>query len=78
MPESTDEVHDLPLAHRLINEAVGTWLNTHLSIAACASEPEEQAAINRIRYLHLSGFDSKVTPKLVEQLQRAGLLTPCP
>src|SRR4051794_21824589 len=74
MPESTDEVHDLPLAHRLINEAVGTWLDTHLRIAECACEPEEQAILNRVRHLHLAGFDYQVTPKLVEQLQRAGLL----
>lgn len=75
MPDPTEaEAHQLPLAHRLIDAAVESWLDTHLRIAACASEPEEQAVINRIRHLHLAGFGYQVTPKLVGELERAGLL----
>lgn len=73
--------HDFPLAERLINDLIRKWLNTQLGIEQAGygdATPEEQAArkaIDQARYLALANYSTALTPKILDQLRRAGLMT---
>lgn len=64
----------LPLAERLINGAVRQWLDTYVGTAwAAASTEERREGVNWTRS-YLAEHDITLTPKIVDELQRAGLL----
>lgn len=73
--------HETPLAHRIISDLIGQYITTAAGLASAATgnaTPEEvaaQKAIDRMRYLHLAGWDYRLTPRIVDALTRAGLLS---
>lgn len=74
-----NEVHDLPLANRLIEAVILDWLNAATVIALASrgelgTEPAERKAIEEMRHLHLADYSYAVAPKIVDQLRRAGLM----
>lgn len=79
-PGIHDEMHELPLAYRLVDEAVAEWLRTHLDLAraghgdATPIERAKQRMIDEIQYLALAGFSYQLTPAILDALGRAGLL----
>ncbi|MFJ1667405.1 hypothetical protein ACIOK4_13650 [Streptomyces bottropensis] len=78
---SHNAAHDFPLAERLVNELIRKWLDTQLGIelAGCGdATPEEQAvrkAIDQIRHLALANYRDALTPKILDELRRSGLLS---
>lgn len=63
-----------PLAERLINGAVRLWLDAYLGTAEAAASTEERREGVRWARDYLSGHSVTLTPKIVDELQRAGLL----
>ena len=70
-----NELHDLPLAHRLIDAVLADYITTACALgsAACGTA-EGRAAIDSLQHLHLDGWHYKATPRIVDELTRAGLL----
>ena len=78
--KAAHEAHELPLASRLVTDAIQEFINTGCAIASAgagtwtAEEKAKQQAIKEMRYLHLSGVDYRLTPLILDTLRRAGLL----
>lgn len=74
------EAHALPLAHRLIDAEIGTWLNTNtdLALAGFGQVTEHDRAmrqgVKQMRHLHLDNWDIDLVPAILGSLRRAGLL----
>lgn len=74
---------DLPLADRLVNATIGKWLDTKLGLAEAAVGEDSPliAGLERARDA-LSGHWYQLTPRILDELRRAGLLHeelgPCP
>ena len=76
------EAHDLPLAHRIVEQAIGEWLNTATAIALAANgnpplndyERGIKQGIDCMRHGHLDNYWYALVPKIIDQLHRAGLL----
>lgn len=63
-----------PLARRIIDALVRNWLNTGFKFAEATSDTEahRQGALNM--YGHLDEFWIHLTPYIIDELERAGLL----
>lgn len=74
------EAHDLPLADRIVSDLIGDYIGTAADVALATfgdiNEYERGArqGIEQMRYLHLSGWDYALTPKILDALRRAGPL----
>lgn len=74
------EAHDMPLAERLIQDRVKTWLDTALAIELAGYgdlNPEERAArkaVEQVKHLALADYTYALVPRIAEDLRRAGLL----
>ena len=68
--------HFLPLAGRLVNDEIRQWLDTHLGLLAAQTSDDspERKVVDRARHLSLAGYDTQLTPKILDVLARAGLL----
>lgn len=77
---SQHDAHEIPLAHRMINDRIQRWLDiaTKTQLAGYGETiPEEVAArkaTKSMRHLMLSDFSYALVPKILDDLQRAGLL----
>jgi hypothetical protein len=63
----------------MVNDAIRAWLDIATATALTFDpindyERGAQAAIRQMRSLHLSGFESSLTPNILDALRRAGLL----
>lgn len=73
-----------PVADRLIDNLIADYITTNTGIAAAGyghltdHDKGAQHAIDAMRYLHLAGWDYRLTPRIVEALRRAGLLASTP
>lgn len=73
------EAHELPLSRRLVDEVIRTWLDTATGLAKAGFgdlteyDRGARAAIEQMRYLHLDAYWYTVTPKILDELKRAGL-----
>lgn len=77
------EAHETGLAERIVERAIGEWLDTATGLArASAGSPTSEyergrhAGIDSMRHLHLDNWWYTVAPKLITELRRAGLLAP--
>lgn len=74
------EAHDLPLADRLVSDAVRDWLETAFLTARAGNGylgAEKQGflkGLDQMQYLHLSGWQYSLVPDILGQLRRAGLM----
>jgi hypothetical protein len=74
------ELHELPLANRIIDELVRDYLDRAAGIAyagtgeATDEERGARKAIAEMRHLHLDSYPYALTPKILDALRRAGLL----
>ncbi|MFD8577416.1 hypothetical protein ACFV1H_19035 [Streptomyces virginiae] len=79
---SHNDAHDFPLATRLVNDLIEKWLDTATAIELAGRgdlTPEERAArqaIEQMRDLALADYSYALTPKILDHLRRAGLLSP--
>lgn len=78
--EISDEIHEIPLADRIIGDEVTRWLETGFATALAGlgdlgDEAARRAGIEEMQYLHLSGHHYALVPRIVDALTRAGLLT---
>jgi hypothetical protein len=76
---SKHEAHELPLANRLVNKLIREWLDINTNIALAGSPASEyergvQEGARQMRNLHLASFRHQLTPQILDELQRAGLL----
>ena len=74
------EAHEMPLAGRIIDRLISEYIAHAGDIALAgngysgAEEEGFRKGVEQMRYLHLSGWDYRLTPKIVDELTRAGLL----
>lgn len=73
------EAHERSLANRLIDQAIREWIDVQLNIALAFTpmndrEHGAKAAIEQVRNLDLAGYRHQLTPKILDELRRAGLL----
>jgi hypothetical protein len=69
------EIHELPLAGRLIDDLVCEFLDLATALAReAAPNDERRKAIREMRHLRLDGYSYQLTPKILDALTRAGLL----
>lgn len=69
------DLHEYPLAERLIRDVLVEWLTTRLAIAKAAAPSEEaRNMVDQVAHLHLAGTEYSVVPQIVDVLVRAGLL----
>lgn len=74
------EVHETPLANRIIDDLIGEYITTHTGLAAAGyghltdHDKGAQEAIDAVLNLHLAGWTYALTPRIVDALKRAGLL----
>lgn len=77
---SQHEAHDMPLVSRIIDAAVREWLNRRTATALAATgdlddyERGVRQGIEQMRHLHLDDYWYALTPKITEELERAGRL----
>jgi hypothetical protein len=77
---SDHRAHEMPLAERLIQHRVKTWLDTALAIELAGYgklTPEERAAreaVEQVKHLALADYSCALVPRIVDDLRRAGLL----
>lgn len=64
----------LPLAERLINAAVRQWLDTYTGTAWAAASTDQRREGVRWARDYLGEYGVSLTPAIVDQLRRAGLL----
>jgi hypothetical protein len=71
-----NELHDLPLANRLVDGEVRAWLDTHLGLllAQTSDGSPERKIVEQARHLSLDGYSYQLTPKILDALRRAALL----
>ena len=80
---SAHEAHDLPLADRLVSDAIRQWLDTATGLARAANgNPPLDAyergiaqGIDQMRYLHLDNYWYTVVPEILDELRRTGFAT---
>ncbi|WP_405747892.1 hypothetical protein [Streptomyces canus] len=78
---SCNAAHDFPLAERLVNNLIRKWLDTQLGIelAGCgkgtSDERAARKALDQARHLALSNYPYALTPKILDELTRAGLMS---
>ncbi|MET7867967.1 hypothetical protein [Micromonospora taraxaci] len=74
------EAHELPLANRIVDDKIRQFITTACAIASAgagnwtAEEKAKQEVIAEMRHLHLSGWDYRLTPQIIDALRRANLL----
>jgi hypothetical protein len=74
------EIHSVPLLNRLIDEQIREWLDTRTSIALATVgdigqfELGQKAGIVQMRHLHLDNYSYTLVARIIEHLDRAGLL----
>lgn len=76
------EAHALPLADRIMEQAIREWLNTATATALAGNgsppindyERGFKQGVEQMRHLHLDGYWYTVVPKVIDQMRRAGLL----
>ena len=79
-PDIRNEEHELPLADRLVDEAIADWLHTHLALCragvgkATGEERAQQKILDEVEFLALAGYRYQLTPHILDCLRRAGLL----
>lgn len=75
-----NEIHDLPLASRLVDAEIRNWLDTHLGILAAQTDDDspEWKIVEQARHLNLAEFSVQLTPRILDVLRRAGLLASAP
>jgi hypothetical protein len=70
---------DLPLADRLITQAIAEWLDVHTNLAiAAAPTTAEMSGVTFLRSVHLDGYAYQLVPKILDSLRQAGLLVNAP
>lgn len=71
-----NEIHDLPLANRLVDGVIREWLNQKfgLQFAQYGGGSPERKALEQARYVGLDGYTYNLTPVILDALRRAGLL----
>jgi hypothetical protein len=71
-----NEIHDLPLANRLVDDEIRNWLDTHLGLLAAQTSDDspERKIVDQARHLHLDNYWYVLTPKILDALRRADLL----
>lgn len=74
MKPRDDSIHGMPLVHRLIEDRIGEWLQLGFDVASDDANDEQKKAIDSLKYLHLSGYQYGLVPRIVDDLRRAGLL----
>lgn len=78
---SNNDAHDFPLADRLVDDLIKKWLDTAIATELAGhgnTTPEERAArraIEQVRHLALADYSYALTPKILDELRRAGLLS---
>jgi hypothetical protein len=77
---SEHPVHEMPLAERLVQDRVKTWLDTALAIELAGYgdlNDEERAArraVEQVKHLALADYSYALVPRIIDDLRRAGLL----
>lgn len=70
----------MPLASRLVEGVIASWLDTATGLALAGygtvdpAELAARAAIEILRHLHLDNYHYTVVPMILDELRRAGLL----
>jgi hypothetical protein len=69
-----DFPHWQPLAERLVDAEIRGWLDTHLGLlkAQTSDGSAERKIVDQARHLHLDGYSTQLTPKILDALRRAG------
>lgn len=76
------EAHDLPLADRIVAQAIRNWLNAATATARAANgnpplgdyERGVSQGIDHMRHGHLDSYWYTLVPEILGALRRAGLL----
>lgn len=77
---SEHDAHEMPLADRLIQDRVKTWLDTALAIELAgygdldAEERAARKAVEQVKHLALADYPYALVPRIIDDLRRAGLL----
>jgi hypothetical protein len=73
---SLNEIHELPLANRLVDAEIRGWLDRKfaLQFAQYAEDSPECKALEQARYVALDGYTYYLTLPILDALRRAGLL----
>lgn len=77
---SEHPAHEAPLAERLVQGRVKTWLDTALAIELAgygdlnAEERAARKAVEQVKHLALADYPYALVPRIVDDLRRAGLL----
>lgn len=77
---SEHEAHETPLAERLVQDRVRTWLNAALATELAgygdltAEERAARKAVEQVKHLALADYPYALVPRIVSDLRRAGLL----
>jgi hypothetical protein len=71
-----NEIHELPLANRLVDAAIREWLDRKLDLqfAQYADGSPEWKALDQARHVALGGYTYDLTPKVLDALRRAGVV----
>lgn len=69
------ETHEYSLADRLVTSALREWIDLKIGLAFATSEKSDHPGIQRADDC-LTGYWYEFTPRLLDQLRRAGLLRP--
>ncbi|MCX5598495.1 hypothetical protein OOK29_10120 [Streptomyces phaeochromogenes] len=79
---SHNAAHDFPLADRLVIDRIKQWLDTAIATELAGYgtlDPQEVAArkaVDQVRHLALADYQYALVPKILDDLRRAGLMTP--
>lgn len=74
------QAHEQSLAERLINDRIKRWLDTAIGTELAgygdinSEEIAATKALQQLRSLALSGYWYTLTPQIIDELKRAGLL----
>ena len=76
------EAHEVPLADRIMEQAIREWLNTATATALAGNgnppindyERGFKQGVEQMRHLHLDNYWYALVPKVTDQMRRAGLL----
>src|SRR5262245_28748163 len=71
------ELHELPLASRLVDDEIRRWLDRKLGLQRATygdGEAAQRAAVDHTRHLALDNYSYALTPKILDVLKRAGQL----
>jgi hypothetical protein len=79
-----NEIHELPLANRLVDDLIREWIDIALNLMRAATgthtaeERARQKAIDEVQYMALADYSSALTPAILDALRRAGMVTDDP